>query len=99
MTRKVVQTVFISDCVRYKDYMEEILKPRSGQNIGMLCIHAHKLFIVYYTIRNQSVECIAGNSGRALDFIYIPGPAGRHILRQVVHTHVLHVPLSLNSII
>ena len=55
--------------------MEEILKPRSGQNVRMLCIHAHKLFIVYYTIRKQSVECISGNkqigcSPRLLEFTY-----------------------------
>ena len=34
------------------------------------------------------------SSGRALDLIYIPG---RRIVRQVVHTHVLHVPLSLKQ--
>ena len=49
------------------DYMEEILKPRSGQNIIMLCIHAHKLFIVYYIIRKQSCS---GVHLRLLEFTY-----------------------------
>ena len=54
------------------DYMEEILKPRSGQNINALhpCTQ-----VVLNIIRKQSVECISGNiqtgcSPRLLEFTY-----------------------------
>ena len=51
---------------------------------------------MWNAVRARSLMYFYVSSGRVLDLIYIPG---RRIVRQVVHTHVLHVPLSLNSII